>query len=245
MPTDQYHSGEEEKINKKRDITNQLLGFGSIIEDLPESFDQVRKQQIEELDTHRLVRKTIEDNLPGIDERIKQLEMSIELLSGKHKMDTLQALMARPVPTQTLNRTEDLPKKEKQHKAFIRRKSEIITDYVVGKIADYIGTDETYKKAKDIYEYLLVNGYIKKEDFGGDLPHRTFSIGLARVDQQVIKYFDDSRIMAWGLLDFGSPEHARRKALKNTLRATNPPGTRITSFSAADAIKSGAENIRV
>lgn len=243
MPSDQYSSAEEHK-NKKNAVTDQLLNFASIIEDLPESFDQVRKQQIEELDTHKLVRKTIEDNLPGIDERIRQLEMSIQLLSGKQNMETLQVLLARPTITQTLNR-EIEPKKEKKTKAFIRRKSEIITDYVVEKIAEYIGSDETYKKAKDIYEYLIINGHIKKEDFGGDLPHRTFSIGLSRVDQNLIKYNDHYGVMAWGLLDFGSPEHARRKALKNTLRQTNPPGTRIASFRPEEAIKNGVENIRV
>jgi len=150
----------------------------------------------------------------------KRLTVIHEILSGKRDIESILAVAA-----------EDKPEKKKRgpqkgKKAFIRRKSEILTDEVIEKIKDFISQDEDYHKSKEIYAYLINNNLV--QPFPGNTPDRVFAITLSRVDQDLIKYNNHYSIMAWGLPDFGTPEHARRKALKNSVKGKE--GTRVSSY---------------
>ena len=151
----------------------------------------------------------------------KRLTVCEELFSGKRNLDLISTGAA----------SEDQPEKKKRGpakgtKTFVRRKSEILNDEVLEKIKDFISQDENYHKSKEIYQYLVENNIIAP--FPGDTPERAFAIALSRVDQDILTYNNHYSILAWGLPDFGTPEHSRRKALKNSIRGDK--GTRVSSY---------------
>lgn len=164
---------------------------------------------------------TWERMAPQLYQMRKRLQVAEELLSGKRKVESISALPAEGEKKEKKKRGP-----AKGTKTFVKKKSDILTDAVLEKIRDYIALDQEYHKSKDIYHYLLENNII--QPFGGPKPEHAFAIALARVDQNVIKYNDHYTIMAWGLPDFGTPEHLRRKALTGSARGEK--GTRVTSY---------------
>ena len=152
----------------------------------------------------------------------KRLIVCDELLSGKRDVESISAI---PILEGVSEKKKRGPQKGVK-KAFIRRKSDILTDAVIGKIRDFISSDEDYHKAKEIYGYLTEHSIIPP--YSGATPDRVFAIALSRVEQDELKYNNHYSIMAWGLPDFGTPEHARRKALKQS--AKGKEGTRVSSY---------------
>lgn len=148
----------------------------------------------------------------------KRLLVCEELLSGKRKIES--------IATDSEKADQKKRKQSKTPKIFVRRKSEILTDEVIEKIRQFIAADNEYHKSKEIYHYLIREEIIAP--FTGPKPEHAFAIALSRVDQNAIKYNDHYNIMAWGLPDFGSHEHLRRKALTASVR--NEKGTRVASF---------------
>src|SRR5258708_1595048 len=107
----------------------------------------------------------------------KRLTVIHEILSGKRD---IESILTSP--------GEEKPEKKKRgpqkgKKAFIRRKSDILTDEVIEKIKDFISQDEDYHKSKEIYAYLINNNLIQA--FPGNTPDRVFAITLSRVDQDL------------------------------------------------------------
>jgi hypothetical protein len=177
----------------------------------------------EELELINKAITTWEKIVPQLYLKRKRLLLCDELLSGKRNVDTLSSNNGIG--------GDDQPERKKRGpakgtKVFVRRKSEILTDEVIGKIRDFIGQDENYHKSKEIYQYLIENNII--QPFPGETPERAFAIALSRVDQDQLQYNNHYSILAWGLPDFGTSEHARRKALKNTVRGDR--GTRVSSY---------------
>jgi len=151
----------------------------------------------------------------------KRLTVIDEILSGKRD---IESILSTPAIDEKPEKKKRGPQKGK--KAFIRRKSDILTDGVIEKIREFIAGDEEYHKSKEIYSYLINNNIIPP--YPGNTPDRVFAISLSRVDQDEIKYNNHYSIMGWGLPDYGTPEHARRKALKQSVKGKE--GTRVSSY---------------
>ncbi len=201
--------------------SNELTEMTTIIANIPKAYTDSTTAIQEELEIVNNAISTWERVAPQLYQIRKRLLVCEELLSGKRNIDSVSALVSK----------EDKPEKKKRGpakgtKVFIRRKSEKLNDAVLEKIRDHIASDENYHKSKEIYSYLIENKII--DGYPGLTPDRAFAIALSRVDQDLIKYNNHYTIMAWGLPDFGTPEHARRKALKSTVRGEK--GTRISSY---------------
>jgi hypothetical protein len=197
--------------------TEQLTDFVQTTEGIVKKYDSTTEALRSELAVLNHAIETWEKLSPKLYVMRKRLTLIDEILSGKRSVDVIAAAPLGKAP-----KAKDESKKKK---AFIRRKSDIITDSVVEEIRDYIAQDDEYKKAKDIYRFLRKHELIP--EFKGDVPERTFSIALSRVDQNLIEYNGKASIMAWGLKDFGSEAHARRKTLKGSVR--NEEGTKVFS----------------
>lgn len=210
------------------DLTNQeLKELTELTASIPQRFADSSSAIKGELETVIAAINTWEKIAPQLYQIKKRLVACDELLSGKRDFESASSLGA----------ADGAPEKKKRGpakgtKTFIRRKSEILNDGVIEKIRDFISADETYHKSKEIYKYLIDNDII--DSFPGDTPDRAFAISLSRVDQDLVKYNNHYTIMAWGLPDFGTPEHARRKALKSTVRGEK--GTRVSSYGRTEAV---------
>jgi hypothetical protein len=200
---------------------DQLNELTESTEQISKSFTDSTSAIKEELELINKAITTWEKIVPQLYLKRKRLLLCDDLLSGKRNIDNLSST--------GLNAEKPEKKKRgpaKGTKTFVRRKSEVLTDEVIGKIRDFISQDENYHKSKEIYAYLVENNLIAA--FPGDTPERAFAIALSRVDQDQIQYNNHYAILAWGLPDFGTPEHARRKTLKNTVRGDR--GTRVSSY---------------
>ena len=201
--------------------TNELIEMTEIIANIPKAYTDSTTAIQEELEIVSNAIATWEKVAPQLYQIRKRLLVCEELLSGKRNIESVQPL---------INKAEVAEKKKrgpaKGTKVFIRRKSEILNDAVLEKIKEFIASDENYHKSKEIYYFLVENKII--DGYPGLTPDRAFAISLSRVDQDVIKYNNHYTIMAWGLPDFGTPEHARRKTLKSTVRGEK--GTRVSSY---------------
>jgi hypothetical protein len=211
------HNGVEDHNKIPQD---QLIAMTEAAENIPQKFTATIDTIKSELDTISTAIDTWERLAPKLYFMKKRLSFVHDILSGKRDVESLLAAPA-----------EDKPEKKKRgpqkgKKAFIRRKSDILTDEVIEKIKDFISQDEDYHKSKEIYNYLTTNNIIPP--YPGNTPDRVFAISLSRVDQDLIKYNNHYSIMAWGLPDFGTPEHARRKALRNSVKGKE--GTRVSSY---------------
>jgi hypothetical protein len=215
---DNYHQNgaEETEIIPQEQLYDLTGSADNVVQGFTNTTETIKA----ELDKISTAIDTWERLAPKLYFMKKRLLVIHEILSGKRD---IESILTSP--------TEDKPEKKKRgpqkgKKAFIRRKSEILTDSVIEKIRDFIAQDEDYHKSKEIYAYLLNNNII--QPFSGNTPDRVFAITLSRVDQDLVKYNNHYSIMAWGLPDFGTPEHARRKALKNSVKGKD--GTRISSY---------------
>ncbi|MBS1903228.1 MAG: hypothetical protein JSS75_05960 [Bacteroidetes bacterium] len=198
--------------------TDQLNNLVESTTELVKKYDSTGEAVHEELAQLNSAIDTWEKLSPKLYMMRKRLTLIDEILTGKRSVDSLTGV-------QIGKAAKVVAEKTKKKKAFIKRKSEILTDSVIEEIRDYIAQDDEYKKAKDIYKYLRKHELIPA--FNGDSPERTFSIALSRVDQDLIMYNAKPSIMAWGLKDFGSDAHERRKALKGSVR--NEAGTKVFS----------------
>lgn len=208
--------------------TEQITEITELTASLPERYADSTTAIKGELATVIHAIETWEKLAPQLYMMRKRLSVIDEILSGKRNVEAITALPS----------ADSQPEKKKRGPAkgsrvFTKKKSDILTDEVIDKIREYIASDESYHKAKDIYGYLVRNNIIAA--FPGDTPERAFAIGLARVDQDVLKYNDHYTVMAWGLPDFGTPEHARRKALKSSSRGDS--GTRVKSYGRGEAVE--------
>jgi hypothetical protein len=200
---------------------DQLIELTGSAENITHSFANTTDTIKAELDKVTAAIDTWERLAPKLYFMKKRLLVIHEIISGKRDIESILSASA-----------EEKPEKKKRgpqkggKKAFIRRKSEILNDSVIEKIKDFIAQDEDYHKSKEIYAYLINNNII--QSFPGNTPDRVFAITLSRVDQDLVKYNNHYSIMAWGLPDFGTPEHARRKALKNSVKGKD--GTRVSSY---------------
>ena len=199
----------------------QLEILTDATEKIPQSFVNSTIALKSELDAVISAINTWERLAPKLYFMKKRLLVVDEILSGKRD---IEAILAVPATEEKPERKKRGPQKGK--KAFIRRKSDILNGEVIDKIRDFISTDEEYHKSKEIYSYLVDNNIL--QPYPGATPDRVFAISLSRVDQDEIKYNNHYSIMAWGLPDFGTPEHARRKALKQSVKGKE--GTRVSSY---------------
>jgi hypothetical protein len=199
---------------------DQLIALTGSAENITQSFTSTTDAIKSELDKVIAAIDTWERLAPKLYFMKKRLTVIHEIMNGKRD---IEAIIAAPAE-EKVEKKKRGPQKGK--KAFIRRKSEILTDEVIEKIKDFIGQDEDYHKSKEIYTYLTSNNIIPP--YPGNTPDRVFAISLSRVDQDLIKYNNHYSIMAWGLPDYGTPEHARRKALKNSVKGKD--GTRVSSY---------------
>jgi hypothetical protein len=200
---------------------DQLFELTELTEKIPQGFADTSEALKAELNSVTTAINTWERLAPKLYFMKKRLLVIDEILSGKRDVESILSVSA----------AEDKPEKKKRgpqkgKKAFIRRKSDILNDNVIEKIRDFISIDEEYHKSKEIYAYLVQNNLIPP--YPGNTPDRVFAISLSRVDQDDIKYNNHYSIMAWGLPDFGTPEHARRKALKQSVKGKE--GTRVSSY---------------
>jgi hypothetical protein len=200
---------------------DQLNALTESTEQFTKSFTDSTSAIKEELELINKAITTWEKIVPQLYLKRKRLLLCDDLLSGKRNIDNLSS---GGLATEKPEKKKRGP--AKGTKTFVRRKSEILTDEVIGKIKDFISQDENYHKSKEIYAYLIENNLIPP--FPGDTPERAFAIALSRVDQDQLQYNNHYSILAWGLPDFGTPEHARRKTLKNTVRGDR--GTRVSSY---------------
>lgn len=225
MTPDKVNSLETENLS---DLSSQELSeLTELTANIPRRFADSSSAIKGELETVIAAIDTWEKIAPQLYQIKKRLIACDELLSGKRDVDS----------SSTASSAEGTPEKKKRGpakgtKTFIRRKSEILHDGVIEKIRDFISADESYHKSKEIYKHLTDNDII--QPFPGDTPDRAFAISLSRVDQDLIQYNNHYTIMAWGLPDFGSPEHARRKSLKSTVRGEK--GTRVSSYGKVEAV---------
>jgi hypothetical protein len=201
--------------------SDQLEELTQVAEKIPQSFASSTDAMKAELSAVIAAIDTWERLAPKLYFIKKRLTVIDEIMSGKRD---IESILSTPVSEEKPERKKRGPQKGK--KAFIRRKSEILNDNVIDKIRDLISIDEEYHKSKEIYSYLINNNIIPP--YPGNTPDRVFAISLSRVDQNEIKYNNHYSIMAWGLPDFGTPEHARRKALKQSVKGKE--GTRISSY---------------
>src|SRR5205085_11439316 len=74
----------------------------------------------------------------------KRLTVIHEILNGKRD---IESILAGPAQEEKAEKKKRGPQKGK--KAFIRRKSDILTDEVIEKIKEFIGRDEEYHKSKE------------------------------------------------------------------------------------------------
>ena len=213
-----YHqNGSEEVETMPQNQLNEITGSAdSVVQGFADTTETIKA----ELERVSNAIDSWERLAPKLYFMKKRLTIIHEILSGKRDIESILS-----------TQSEDKPEKKKRgpqkgKKAFIRRKSEILTDEVIEKIKDFISQDEDYHKSKEIYAYLVNNNLV--QPFPGNTPDRVFAITLSRVDQDLIKYNNHYSIMAWGLPDFGTPEHARRKALKNSVKGKE--GTRVSSY---------------
>jgi hypothetical protein len=211
MPEQIEKQKEETSITQLQDLTQQT-------NDIVNRYDSAAQAIQQELAVLNSCIETWEKLSPKLYVMRKRLTLIDEILSGKRSVDVLTG-----VPIGKAG--QKVEEKKKKKKAFIRRKSDIITDSVIEEIRDFIAQDDEWKKAKDIFKYLRKHELIP--EFKGEVPERTFSIALSRVDQDLIQYNGKASIMAWGLKDFGSEAHARRRALKGSVR--NEAGTKVYS----------------
>jgi hypothetical protein len=213
-----YHQNGSEEESIPQSQLHELSGSAdTIVQSFANTSDTV-KAELDKV-THAI--DTWERLAPKLYFMKKRLTVIHEILNGKRDIESILSA----------GQTEEKPEKKKRgpqkgKKAFIRRKSDILTDEVIEKIKDFISQDEDYHKSKEIYSYLTSNNIIPP--YPGNTPDRVFAISLSRVDQDLIKYNNHYSIMAWGLPDFGTPEHARRKALKNSVKGKE--GTRVSSY---------------
>ncbi len=225
MTLDKFNTFDSES---QSEITaDQLVVLTETTTNIPKTFANSTSAIKGELEIVIAAIETWERIAPKLYQIKKRLLVCDELLSGKRDVESVSAMPSM----------EDKPAKKKRGpakgtKVFVRRKSEILTDAVIEKIRDFISSDESYHKSKEIYQHLVNNNIIAA--YPGDTPDRAFAIGLSRVDQNLITYNNHYTIMAWGLPDFGTPEHARRKTLKNTVRGEK--GTRVSSFGRTEAV---------
>ncbi len=220
MTDEILNSNQAEEITK---ISVELLEeLTEQTEKIPRVFADTTDAIKGELEAVTAAIETWEKIAPRLYHIKKRLLICDELLSGKRDVDSISAMHV----------AEDKPEKKKRgpqkgaKKAFIRRKSEILNDGVIEKIREFIASDEDFHKSKEIYSYLINNNIIPP--YPGNTPDRVFAISLSRVDQDEIKYNNHYATMAWGLPDFGTPEHARRKALKQSVKGKE--GTRVSSY---------------
>ena len=213
-----YHqNGSEEVETMPQNQLNEITGSAdSVVQGFTDTTETIKA----ELERVTNAIDSWERLAPKLYFMKKRLTIIHEILSGKRDIESILS-----------TQSEDKPEKKKRgpqkgKKAFIRRKSEILTDEVIENIKDFISQDEDYHKSKEIYAYLVNNNLV--QPFPGNTPDRVFAITLSRVDQDLIKYNNHYSIMAWGLPDFGTPEHARRKALKNSVKGKE--GTRVSSY---------------
>ncbi len=208
--------------------TEQIKELTELTASIPERYADSTTAIKGELATVLHAIETWEKLAPQLYMMRKRLTVVDEILNGKRNVEAISALPS----------ADSQPEKKKRGPAkgsrvFTKKKSDILTDEVIDKIREFIASDESYHKAKDIYGHLVRNNIIAA--FPGDTPERAFAIGLARVDQDVLKYNDHYTVMAWGLPDFGTPEHARRKALKSSSRGDS--GTRVKSYGRGEAVE--------
>jgi hypothetical protein len=208
--------------------TEQIKEITELTASLPERYADSTTAIKGELATVIHAIETWEKLAPQLYMMRKRLSVIDEILSGKRNVEAISSLPSSDAQPEKKKRGP-----AKGSRVFTKKKSDILTDEVIDKIREFIASDESYHKAKDIYGYLVRNNIIAP--FPGDTPERAFAIGLARVDQDVLKYNDHYTVMAWGLPDFGSPEHARRKALKSSSRGDS--GTRIKSYGRGEAVE--------
>jgi len=210
-------NGSEENQTIPQEQLHELTGSAdNVVQGFANTTDTIKA----ELDKISAAIDTWERLAPKLYFMKKRLLVIHEILSGKRD---IESILAAPVE-EKLEKKKRGPQKGK--KAFIRRKSDILTDEVIEKIRDFIAQDEDYHKSKEIYSYLTNNNIIPP--YPGNTPDRVFAISLSRVDQDLVKYNNHYSIMAWGLPDYGTPEHARRKALKNSVKGKD--GTRVSSY---------------
>lgn len=218
MDNNTQNSGEEiQEINS--DELNELT---QATEKIPQTFSNTNDALKAELNSVITAIDTWERIAPKLYFIKKRLTVIDEIMSGKRDVESILSV---PMAEEKAEKKKRGPQKGAK-KAFIRRKSEILNDEVIGKIRDFISTDEEYHKSKEIYSYLIDNNIIPP--YQGNTPDRVFAISLSRVDQDELKYNNHYSIMAWGLPDFGTPEHARRKALKHSVKGKE--GTRVSSY---------------
>jgi hypothetical protein len=204
------------------DITSQQLQeLTESTLNIPKTFADTTSAIKGELEIVVEAINTWERIAPNLYQIRKRLQICDELLSGKRNVEAIAAL---PNAGEKPERKKRGP--AKGTKTFVRRKSEVLNDEVIAKIRDFIARDQNYHKSKEIYSYLVDNNIIAP--FPGDTPDRAFAIALSRVDQNEIKYNNHYSIMGWGLPDFGTPEHERRKTLASTVRGER--GTRVASY---------------
>ncbi|MEI8134962.1 MAG: hypothetical protein WCH46_07780 [bacterium] len=211
------NSDENESLDQ-----SELMEITSAAEGMTQHFASTTDVLKAELERVSTAIDTWERLAPKLYFMKKRLIVIHDILSGKRD---IESIVAPPQAEEKSDKKKRGPKKG-SNKVFIRRKSDILTDAVIEKIKEFIARDEDYHKSKEIYAYLIDNNLIPPYD--GKTPDRMFAISLARVDQDLIKYNNHFSIMAWGLPDFGTPEHARRKALKNSAKGRE--GTRVSSY---------------
>ncbi len=210
-----HNGSEDHKI-----ASDQLIELSEMTEKIPQNFANTSDALKAELSTVISAIDTWERLAPKLYFIKKRLTVIDEILTGKRDVESILSASV-----------EDKQEKKKRgpqkgKKAFIRRKSDVLNENVIDKIREFISTDEEYHKSKEIYAHLVNNNLIPP--YPGNTPDRVFAISLSRVDQDEIKYNNHYSIMAWGLPDFGTPEHARRKALKQSVKGKE--GTRVSSY---------------
>jgi hypothetical protein len=197
--------------------SEQLSNLTSQTDEIVKKYESTSEAVQSELTTINNAIETWEKAAPALYAMRKRLTLVQDILSGKRSVDK--------IISEGEGKTDKVKTEKKKKKTFVKRKSDIITDEVIEKIRDFIAESEDYKKSKEIYQYLRNHELIA--EFKGDVPEKTFAIALSRVDQDLIVFNRKPTVAAWGLKDFGSEAHARRKQLKSSVR--KEAGTRVFS----------------
>lgn len=211
-------------------VTNdEIVEITQLTETIPQRYADTATAIKGELATVTHAIDTWERLAPQLYMMKKRLTVIDEIVSGKRNIESIAALPSSDAQPEKKKRGP-----AKGTKTFVKKKSDILTDEVIEKIRDYIAKDQEYHKAKDIYNYLRSQEIIAP--FSGPKPEHAFAIALSRVDQDLIKYNEHYTIMAWGLPDYGTPEHERRKLLVSTNSLRSEKGTRVSSYGRGEPV---------
>lgn len=217
-----YSQPEEGPPKSSNDLILELVVQ---LEQAPKEYARLTKEIDERREAIQMLLKTARQMVPELEEELAILESTKKVI---HREVKIPEWMIGRIPVDSLGKKatpNELPtpapgmtpsgRKKRIYGKRKKIKSDIITDYVIDKIVELIHTDEKYYRATDIYEYLVAKKFIDPETIPGDPNRRKQQFGrmLERIDQDKLVYNNRYNIRAWGLPDFGTEAHERRKAL--------------------------------